>query len=88
VNVGAAMLIPKANSLHIVHVNCVFQKPNQTSEAANKRDLSSVQTGCCQAAAANCTTGPSAGSCSSENNDGFAVSADQLRTEVGEAPYM
>lgn len=51
-NVGAAMLIPKANFLHIVHLNCIFQKPNQTSQAASKRDLSSVQTGCCQMAAA------------------------------------
>lgn len=75
------MLIPKANSLHVVHLNCIFQKSNQTSQAANKRDLSSVQTGCCQVATADRATGPSAGSCSSENNEGFAVSADQLSTE-------
>lgn len=39
-------------------------------------------------ATADWATGPSAGSSSSENNDGFAVSADQLCTEMGKAPYM
>lgn len=39
-------------------------------------------------ATAGWATSPSVSSCSSENNDGFAVSADQLRTEMGKAPYM
>lgn len=39
-------------------------------------------------ATAEWAAGPSPGSHSSENNDGFAVSADQLCTEMGKVPYV